>query len=232
MTDTSNWNLYYNLEGSEYVRANLVYTPYISPDNKTLCMSFNRDVAYHPAEENIGWTEQILKDRFDRELLFHHRASRIMPTLKLLDADHNNRRVFFEWHGDDFFMQGLSKTSYDNVLPDWKNQWVQRLEEMWSDGIYKISLHPNSWVAHKGELIPFNWFFCYNKEEKDITIRSLLIQISSGRQEKLAKVLEQQGIDLDTPCSPKDVQRLAFNSFRSNYPAELIDSILEKHNVL
>lgn len=221
MTDISKWNLYYNLEGEEYVRANLVYTPYVSTSNDILCMSFNRDELYHKYDyENIHWTEALLTDRFNKELEFHKLASTVMPTLKLLEVDTANRRIFFEWHGDDFFMQSLKAGGYDKVLPNWQEQWQQRIEEMWSVGIYKISLHPNSWIAHNGQLIPFNWFFCYHKESDPVTLRSLLLQISSGRQEKLA------GVELETPYTPKQLQAIAFNSFKHNYPTELMDAML------
>jgi hypothetical protein len=221
MTQLTNWDLYYNLEGEEYVRANLVYTPYISPDQRTLCMSFNRDIAYHKyPEENELWTEELLTDRFNKELEFHKLASTVMPTLKLLDVDTAGRKVFFEWHGDDFLMQGMKANGYENVLFDWQQQWQHRIEEMWSLGIYKISLHPNSWIAHDGQLIPFNWFFCYHKDSASVTLKSLLLQISSGRQEKLA------GVSLDTLYTPTQLQTVAFNSFKHNYPTKLMDTML------
>jgi hypothetical protein len=97
---------------------------------------------------------------------------------------------------------------------------------MWSQDIIKFSLHPNSWVAKDGVLIPFNWFFCYDKAEPNITIRNVLKQISYERQEKLGVVLKAAGMDLDTPYNVTTLQQVAFNSFRSNYPADLIDNII------
>ena len=218
----TDWDLYWNLEGTEYVRANLVYTPYISPDKRTLCMSFNRDVKYHKHEhENVLWTNELLQDRFENEIKFHSIASKVMPTLKLQDVIPERREIYFEWHGDDFLMQGT------DVLPGWQEQWIDRIETMWANDVYKISLHPNSWTAHNGDLIPFNWFFCYHSNHSPITMRSLLIQISAGRQEKL----EANGVDLDRLLTPKELQLVAFNSFRSNYPKELIETIISKHEV-
>lgn len=233
MSDISNWNLYYNKEGDEMVRANLVYTPYVSPDKTTFCMSFQRDPAYHIYDyENVNWAEQDLIERFNKELEFHERASKVMPTLSIKDVEFDKRRIFIEWHGDDFYMQGL-ENSYDSVLPDWKAQWIDLVKKMWAQDIMKFSLHPNSWVAKDGVLIPFNWFFCYDKQESNITIRNVLKQISFERQEKLAVVLKAAGMDLDTPYDVKTLQTVAFNSFRSNYPADLIDKIIqEQHDIL
>jgi len=219
----TDWNLYYNLEDTEYVRANLVYTPYVSPDNTTFCMSFNRDRAYHKNEnENILWSEELLTDRFLKEIEFHKQASATIPTLQIKDIDHKERKIFLEWHGNDFYMQGLKEGGYNKVLPNWQEQWIALIEKMRAADIFKISLHPNSWVAHQGTLIPFNWFFCYRENDESVTLRSLLIQISSGRQEKLGT------IDLDQLQSPRQLQQIAFNSFRHNYPTELIDDVLSK----
>ena len=83
------WNFHYNLEGKEWIRQNLVYTPYISPDKKTMCMSFNRDPHYHCwPEENLRWTDELLNDRFAREVTYYDiaRAADI-PTLKIKDID-------------------------------------------------------------------------------------------------------------------------------------------------
>jgi hypothetical protein len=218
----SDWTYYYNLEDQEYVRANLVYTPYVSPDNTTFCMSFNRDRGYHKNEnENILWTEELLTDRFLKEIEFHSQASKTIPTLMIKDIDHQARKIFLEWHGDDFFMQGLKLGGYNKVLPDWQEQWLDLIKKMWAADIFKISLHPNSWIAHQGTLIPFNWFFCYRENHTAITLRSLLIQISAGRQEKLGN------LDLDKEYTPKELQQVAFNSFRHNYPKELIDDAIQ-----
>jgi hypothetical protein len=183
-------------------------------------MSFNRDCAYHKNEnENILWSEELLTDRFLKEIKFHERAAATIPTLTIKDIDYSERKIFLEWHGNDFYMQGLKEGGYNKVLPNWQEQWVALIQKMRDADIFKISLHPNSWVAHQGILIPFNWFFCYQENDEAVTLRSLLIQISAGRQEKLG------GLDLDELRSPTQLQQIAFNSFKHNYPLELIEKL-------
>ncbi len=225
--DFSNWDYLYNWDGEYWHRANLVYTPYVSPNKKTLCMSFNRDTNYHTdVEENKLWTEQLLNDRFSREIKFHSMAkSAGIPTLNIIDVDLSKRLISFEWHGADFYTQGF------NTLSNWQDQWLQIIRKMWNAGIYKFSLHPNSWVAHEGTLIPFNWFFCFEKNES-IVIRDFLIQISSERQEKMEAILKALNLDLDKPYDPHKLQTLAFLSFKYNYPDELIDQVVKNHAIL
>lgn len=224
MTDLTAWKYYYNLEGTEYVRANLVYTPLVSPDQTTFCMDFNRDPKYHwKLDENALWSEEDLQQRFINELNFQEQASKIMPTLAVKDVDYETRKIFIEWVGDDFLMQQISNP---NILPDWQEQWMDRLETMWANNIAKISIHPNSWTVRGTELVPFNWFFCYPLNGDSITIRSFMIQVSAQRQEKMEVALNKLGFDLDTPYTIKQIQTVALNSFRANYPAKLIDRAL------
>lgn len=227
MKDLTNWSYYYNREGAELVRANLVYTPRVSPDGKIFCMDFTRDIRYHKnAEENALWNDAELAKRFNTEIEFHNKAKAFLPVLEILDIDYTNRRVFIEWHGDDFHMQGMNAGGCEHVLANWQEQWFDIMRKMWRMNIAKISLHPNSFVAKDGVLIPFNWFFCYSADHAPIHLRSLLIQISKPRQEKLASVLASQGLDLDTLYSISKIQSIALNSFRANYPKELIDQAL------
>jgi hypothetical protein len=224
--DISTWNLYWNRDYGGQIRANLVYTPYVSPDSKTLCMSFNRDPAYHSnLEENQQWSENDLTDRFEKEIKFHNLASESIPTLDIIDIDFDNRQVFIEWNGPDFYMLGL-ETPYDQILPNWKEQWLTTISKLKAMNISKFSLHPNSWVIKDDTLIPFNWFFCYHRDDVGITIRSLLKQISDSRQEKLAAVLEGMGLNLDIECKAQDLEKVCFNSFRENYPADLIEKAI------
>ena len=224
-----NWDFYYNIEGVEAVKANLVYTPYISPDLKTFCMDFSRDPLYHTdLEENAKWSNEDLQERFDRELKFHNRASMVMPVVNIIDVDYFKRRIFLEWPGDDFYMMAQKAGGYDLVLPDWKEQWTALIKKMWSINILKFSLHPNSWIIRNNKLIPFNWFYSYDAHEYT-TIRSMLKQISAGRQEKMLPLLNQYGLDLDTTYLVKSLQPIAFNSFRSNYPEDLINNIIKDY---
>ena len=203
MTDITNWKYYYNIEGDqkEQVRANLVYTPLISPSGDTFCMSFNRDIGYHTdAAENALWTEDDLTDRFNRELLFHEKAKQAgIPVLTIKEVDTANRRIFLEWHGGDFYMQSKELgVSYESLLPDWKDQMIERIVAMWGADIAKYSLHPNSWVVHNGTLIPINWFYSFSFKEPHVTVNSMIKQISTTRLEAAVGLLDSLGMNIDT----------------------------------
>ena len=223
----TNWDYYWNEEPGDRFRANLVYTAYISGDRKTLCMSFNRDVNYHSnLEENTLWTEELLAERFQRELKFYNKAAGKIPVAELLDIDENNKKIYIKFPGDDFYMMGY-KSSYDQVLPNWREQITERFKEMWSLGILKFSMHPNSWIVYEdGILRPINWFFTFEEGEPEKSISEYLIQLSDSRQDKLRPLLEKFNIDIEKKYQLWDLQNICFESFRHNYPSELIDSLL------
>ncbi len=223
----TNWDYYWNEEPGDRFRANLVYTAYISSDRKTLCMSFNRDINYHSnLEENTLWTEELLTERFRRELKFYNKAAGKIPVAGLLDIDENNRKIYMKFPGDDFYMMGY-KSSYDQVLPNWREQITERFKEMWSLGILKFSMHPNSWIVYDdGILRPINWFFTFEEREPEKSISEYLIQLSDSRQDKLKPLLEKFNIDIEKKYQLWDLQNICFESFRHNYPSELIDSLL------
>lgn len=233
MNDISNWDYYYNEEPGDRFRANLVYTAYVSPDKKTLCMKFFRDSKYHTdLDENKLWTEDLLEERFRRELKFYDLAKDKIPVAEILDVNEQTKSIFLKWPGDDFYMMGY-KNSYDAVLPNWREQIKQRFSEMWSLGILKFSMHPNSWIVYEdGILRPINWFFTFDENESEKSIGEYLIQLSDSRQEKLTPLLEKYGIDINKKYKLWDLQNICFESFRFNYPTELIDEILNLKKML
>lgn len=229
--NTTNWALYWNIEDGELIRGNLVYSAYISPDKQHYCQWFKRDIRYHPfTTENELWTEELLEDRFRKELTYWNRAKNFMPVLDLVDVDEVERKIIYKWPGDDFLMQSHYAGSRENVLNDWQDQWINLIEKMWSANIVKLSLHPNSWTVRDSTLVPMNWFYCYDYDLGQDSFANMNIQISSGRRENLQPILKKLDIDFDTYYPARKLQTVAFNSFRKNYPSELMDRILQKQN--
>ena len=151
-----------------------------------------------------------------------------MPVLEIVDVDEASRTIVYRWPGDDFLMQGIHAGSYEAVLPNWKEQWIARIKEMRLANIVKLSLHPNSWTVSNGSLVPLNWFYCYDADTGYDSFANMNIQISSGRRENLYPILKKYNIDFDTDYPATQLQVIAFNSFRKNYPSDLIDRILEE----
>jgi len=215
--------LYYNENNDGLIRANLVYTPYV--EDNTFIMSFNRDPEYHfDQEANSLFTDEVLKDRFDRELRFHEKVRRVIPTLEILDVDYIKREIYLEWPSDDFYMLGRN-TSYDQVLPDWKEQWLHIIRTLRRVNVSKFSLHPNSFVVKNNRLIPFNWFFCFERDELT-SLASVVKQISSERFDKVQPLLDKYNIHINDVMPAKEFEKLGLDCFSSSYPQELISEAI------
>ena len=216
--------LYYNINQDQQIRANLVYTPYVQ--GNVFRMSFNRDPEYHfDQEENKLFTEDVLQDRFERELRFHEKVKRVIPTLEILDVNESKRFIDIEWPSNDFYMLGL-KQPYDSILPDWKEQWLHIVRTLKFVHISKFSLHPNSFVIRENRLVPFNWFFCFDRDEIT-SIESVMCQISEHRADQLEPLLSKYNIKISDKRPAKDFERIGLESFRTHYPKELIDTAIK-----
>lgn len=223
------WDFHYDVKNDGTpMRSNLVYTPRVNSDRTIFCMDFNRDFNFHnKPEENKLWTDDMLLERFNRELKFHDMAKSCgIPVLEILEVDYSNRRIFTEWYDTDFFMLGYKNQGFDNVLPDWREQWLNIMETLWKNNILKISLHPNSFAVKNGKLVAFNWFFTFENNEMDTSLLNYLPQISTERFEKLEPILKKFNITKSGPLKLRTMQELALNVFVSNYPKELMDEAI------
>jgi hypothetical protein len=163
-------------------------------------MEFIRQPDYHDKDvENERWTEDMLEERFHREIKFHNTAkAHGVPTLDILDIDYENRRIFIEWFDTDFYTLGQRAGSYDTLLPGWDEQWLNIMTMLWHHDMYKISLHPNSFAIKNNKLVAFNWFFTYSSEEPEMTLKELSAQISTERMDKLQPVMDMYNVTVDT----------------------------------
>lgn len=233
MQDLSTWSYHYDTqEDGRPMRANLVYTAYINPERSQMCMEFIRQPDYHDKEvENERWTDEMLLERFNREIKFQAKAKELgIPALDVLSIDYANRRIFIEWYDTDFYTIGQRTGGYDNALPGWRDQWLSIMEGLWKNNMYKISLHPNSFAIKNNQLVAFNWFFTYNSEEPPMSLKELSAQISTERMDKLQPVMDMYHVNVDTLIPVTTLQSIALTVFKSNYPGDLMDKAKQMLN--
>ena len=103
------------------------------------------------------------------------------------------------------------------------NQMLEIFKAHKTLGIYKYSLHPSSYFVVDGKLKSINYFFCYKDNDTQISLRDVMSHISEDRQADLLPKMKAAGIDVDKPTPFKDIQLLAFESFKTNFPADFMD---------
>jgi len=220
------YDYYYNvMPDGEKWRNNLIYTSLISQDKKVFVQWYHNDTDYHKGQNQVVDPE-LMEEKWFREVNHLTQMRNSYPDLvpKILEIDLHKRKIFLEIDGVDFWqLSGPLKQDYDSVLPNWREQMFDIFKAHKSLGIYKYSLHPSSYFLVDGKLKSINYFFCYRDHDKEISLRSVMSHISESRQADLFPKMIAMGIDVDKPTAFKDIQQLAFESFKTNFPADFMD---------
>jgi hypothetical protein len=221
-----NFEYYYNrVPGKGLCRNNLIYTSLISQDRKTFCQWYHNDTDYHKGQNQVV-DPNLMETKWQREIKFITQMSQAYPNLipKILDIDTVDRKLYLEIDGPDMWESaGCQGTDYSKVVPDWDTQMLDIIQAHQTLGIYKYSLHPSSYFVVDGQLKSINYFFCYTDNDTEISLRSVLSHISEDRQQDLFPKMAVAGIDIDKPTKFIDIQHLAFDSFKTNFLAEVMD---------
>lgn len=217
---------YYNITPEAgKVRNNLIYTSLISEDGKTFVKWFHNDSEYHMGMNQVVDPE-LMDIKWQREIKFSTIMAEKYPDLvpKILDVDHADKKIYLEIDGVDFWQRHYDDNcSYDQVLPDWRQQMIEIIEAHRSLDLWKYSMHPSSYFLVDGRLKSINYFFTYHSSEPMVTLAEHKSHISENRQKELIAKMESIGITWDTPVPFVDLQILCFESFRSNYPNDFIE---------
>ena len=217
---------YYNdVPNKGLCRNNLIYTSLISKDRKIFCQWYFNDSDYHKGQNEIV-DPSLMDEKWSREVKFLLEMSENYPNLipKIIDINYAERKIFLEIDGYDFWQQaGPTIQDYDSVVPNWRVQMLDIFKAHRSLGIYKYSLHPSSYFVIDGQLKSINYFFCYKDTDSLISLKSVLSHISEDRRRDLFPKMTALGINLDTPTPFKEIQNLAFESFKTNFPNDVMD---------
>lgn len=215
------FDYYYNdVPGKGLCRNNLIYTSLISKDKKTFCQWYYNDTDYHKGQNEVVDAE-LMDEKWNREITFITLMSKNFPehVPDILDIDHKNRKIFLRIDGYDLWEKaGPVVQDYQSVLPDWDVQMLEIIQAHESIGIYKYSMHPSSYFIVDDKLKSINYFFCYTDEEPMISLSSVMSHISKERRDDLFPKMIKMGIDIDKPTPFREIQLLAFESFKTNFP--------------
>ncbi len=224
-----NYEYYYNnVPGHGQCRNNLIYTSLVSPDKKVFVQWYFNDTDYHK-DQNQVVDSKLMGEKFQRELHFLSNMAWHNPDMvpKILEVNIPERKIYLEIDGPDFWEQaGCDQKNFDKVLPDWQEQMISIIKAHKERGWYKYSMHPSSYFVVDGKLKSINYFFTYSSNEGPISIADHASHIYSTRQEEIKKYILDLGISWEKPHSLPLMEKLCWNSFRTNYPAEFIEKVL------
>jgi hypothetical protein len=223
---TAEFEYYYNdVPGKGLCRNNLIYTSFISKDRKTFCQWYHNDTEYHRGQNQIVDAD-LMEEKWLREITFITEMASNYPNMvpKILEINYEEKKLYLEIDGYDFWQRADPvKQNYDSILPDWRDQMMKIFIAHKSLGIYKYSLHPSSYFIVDGNLKSINYFFCYKDSDISISLKSVMSHISKDRRADLFPKMLSMGIDVNAATPFKEIQILAFESFKTNFPEDFME---------
>jgi hypothetical protein len=197
----------------------------MSEDKKVFVKWYHNDSEYHQGKNQVV-DPTLMDEKWHREIKFLKKMSDSYPELvpKILDINDKERKIYLEVDGPDFWEQSGCTTNYMSILPNWEEQMFEIIQAHRRLGIYKYSMHPSSYFIVNGKLKSINYFFCYTDDEQPISLKSVMSHISKNRQADLFPKMSAMGIDVEQPTSFKQIQMLAFESFKTNYPSKFMET--------
>ena len=218
---------YNNVPGKGMCRNNLIYTSLISDDKKIFCQWYHNDEVYHGGHNQVV-DPALMDEKFEREVKFLRLMGKEYPQhVPTFSIDEAERKVYLEIDGPDMWEQaGCVGTDYSKVLLDWDTQMLEILQAHKNLGIHKYSMHPSSYFIVDGKLKSINYFFTYSKDEPYNSLSSVESHIYSTRQDEMRKNLDKLGIDWHKPQPWGTMDKLCWNSFKTNYNEEFINRAL------
>ena len=218
------WN---NVPGIGLCRNNLIYTSLADADLTTFVQWYYNDGEYHKGQNQVV-DPSLMQEKFDREVKYLSLMQSSYPNLvPKFSVDITERKIYLEIDGKDFWNRaGCVTENYNSVLPDWQDQMLEIIKAHKSLGLHKYSMHPSSYFIVDGRLKSMNYFFTYHKDEPCVSISDVESHIYSTRQDEMRKHLQTLGIEWNTPQSWNIMDKLCWNSFRTNYPTDFIERAL------
>jgi len=218
---------YNNVPGQGLSRNNLIYTSLVSEDKKVFVQWYYNDGVYHAGQNEVVDPEKM-EEKWQREIKYLKLMKGAYPELvpNILDIDYSHKKIYLEIDGLDFWNRANCTTeNYDSVLPNWREQMLNIVKAHKSLGLHKYSMHPSSYFVVNGELKSINYFFTYHKSEPIISIKEVESHIHSNRQTEMRKHLETLGIEWSKPQPWSTMDKLCWESFRTNYPSDFINMV-------
>lgn len=219
---------YNNVPGVGLTRNNLIYTSLINKEKNVFVQWYYNDTGYH-ADQNEIVDPVKMTEKWEREVKYLKLMTEHYPqhVPKIYKIDHAEKKIFLKVEGIDFWNRAdCDQANYDAVLPNWQDQMLEIIQAHKSLGLHKYSMHPSSYFVVNGKLKSINYFFTYHKHEDSISIEEVESHIHSNRQTEMKKHLDTLGIEWNKPQPWTVMDKLCWNSFRTNYPEDFIEKAL------
>jgi hypothetical protein len=189
--DISSWKHVYKINPQYPDRpeeTNLIYTPYVSPDNSRFCMHFDHKSKYQNEDlrewlpERPLFTEELVKFFFEREVYGITKFSKYSWSPQNIQIDTIGQRIFFDWNGANCNHIIYGSKNFDEQCPDWKQQLFAILKDIVDADCYKTSLYPHCYFLDNGILRTIDFYGVQEKSNPYVPLNNIkgMMGTSSG----------------------------------------------------
>ena len=137
--------------------AQQTYEPLISPDRKIFCANYDWQNLYQRKYETRElYTADVCDWFFDNEVqhLLNYKDKPYTPTI--LDIDHKNKKIFFEWNGYTF-----NEMLFKGDTVAWEESLKYIMLDLYESGTYKLTMYPHCHYLDKhGVMKTIDWYGC------------------------------------------------------------------------
>lgn len=159
--NSQNWTYVYKGHRDS---TNLVYTP-LTNGNK-MCMHFDHTNWYQNGMIARGmplrpdYNKDLVDYFFAREIEYIHklRHKSYAPLYTEIDKTHN--KIFFQWPGESCDNILHTERSIEKLCPNWKTQLRNIVTDLYTSGIFKLTLYPHCFFIENGVLKTFDFYGC------------------------------------------------------------------------
>lgn len=198
-----NWNLFYKRSpdpGYHHTmcETNLMYTPYVSPDNKIMCMYWDDKSEYQDYKNRPLFNNDFLNYFFNKELenLELFKNKKYVP--EVYDVDHKARKIFIEFSGETF-----NNIVYDenrNIskeIPNWAEGIQEIVVDIIDEDYYKASLYPHCFFISNEIIKTFDWYACYHKDAEPIDFNIIKGMIGKNSNYRFEEALTNNYLNFE-----------------------------------
>jgi hypothetical protein len=186
MIDISKWrHLYkFNYESGLIGATNMLYTPYVSHDGKTLCMWYDEKNPYQA--ENRELSKELVDFFYQRELKYLSLLQSYSWAPKIIDIEEEHNKIYIEFNNETLNHITMdSNRDINKELPNWKKQIFSILSDIDHAGYYKLALYPHCFfVGDDNELKTMDYYSVVEKDNCCIErskIEGIIGSESTGR---------------------------------------------------
>lgn len=160
------WRYFYKIDQYDrtYCPANIIYSPYISPDDSTYCMSWDHEDPYQFSTYRTAYTKDTVDFFYKREREFLEMFKDKPWAPEILEIDDAQKKIFYKWGKSCNHLIYSGEQDLNELCPTWKEQLSAIITDVYDAGYYKMSMYPHCcYLDESNNLRTMDFYACVSR---------------------------------------------------------------------